>query len=107
MCATAFSPAIDASRLARPIYLAEAARRDIERLHDWLFEKNRHAALRLIEVLQDHLESLADFSDRGRSIGEGIRELVAPFGGSNYVIRYEVDPDSVFIARIWHGLERR
>ena len=56
--------------------------------------------------MDETLSSMADFSDRGRSIGEGIRELVVPFGGSNSVIRYEVDPDSVFIARIWHGLER-
>jgi plasmid stabilization system protein ParE len=57
--------------------------------------------------MDEPLSSMADFSDRGRSIGEGIRELVVPVGGSNSVIRYEVDPDSVFIARIWHGLERR
>jgi plasmid stabilization system protein ParE len=33
--------------------------------------------------------------------------LIVPFGGSSYVIRYEVSRESIFIARIWHGLEDR
>jgi plasmid stabilization system protein ParE len=61
----------------------------------------------LISVLDVHFAALVDFSERGRPVGDGVRELVAPFGGARYVIRYEVDADSVSISRIWHGLERR
>lgn len=93
--------------MRRPLYLAAAARHDIERLHDWLFEKNANAALRLIAVLDQHLQRLGDFPERGRLIDGGLRELIVPFGGANYVIRYEVDPDGVFISRIWHSLEDR
>jgi plasmid stabilization system protein ParE len=63
--------------------------------------------VRLLKVLETSFRTLADLSDRGRSIDLGIREMIVPFGGSNYVIRYEVEEDSVFIARIWHGLEDR
>jgi plasmid stabilization system protein ParE len=65
------------------------------------------AAARMIGILEDYLVSLTDVSERGRPLGDGIRELIVPFGGSNYVIRYEVSPESVFVSRIWHVLEDR
>lgn len=58
-------------------------------------------------MLDAHLEGLADFSERGRIVGDGVRELVVRFGSANYVIRYDVGPDGVAIARILHGLEDR
>jgi plasmid stabilization system protein ParE len=60
-----------------------------------------------MKVLEASFAKLVDLSDQGRSIDLGTREMIVPFGGSIYVIRYEVDEDSVFIARIWHGLEDR
>lgn len=80
---------------------------DIDRLYVWLFDKSPDAASRMILVLEEYLASLTGFSERGRLVDDGIRELIVPFGGSNYVIRYEADPESVFISRIWHGLEHR
>jgi len=80
----------------------------VERLHDWLFDKNALAADRLLDVLGEAFESLADISDRGRRAdSDGLRELIVPFGGSRYVVRYEVGHDRVRVTRIWHGLEDR
>lgn len=93
--------------MRRSVYLAATARQDIERLHDWLFDKNPNAALRLIAVFDQAFERLSELPDRGRLVGEQMRELVVPFGGSTYVVRYGVDPDGVFITRIWHSLEHR
>jgi hypothetical protein len=38
-----------------------------------------------------------------------MRELVVPFGGSAYVIRFAIDAtrDEVVVLRIWHGREAR
>lgn len=93
--------------MPRPIYFAAAALHDIERLHDWLFEKNPKVALRLVTVLDENFQGLSDFSERGRLIDGGLRELVVPFGGASYVIRYEVGLYGVAISRIWHSLEHR
>lgn len=93
--------------MRRPVYFTAAALHDIERLHDWLFEKNPKVALRLIAVLDQNFQRLSDFSERGRLVDGGLRELVVPFGGASYVVRYEVDPDGVSISRIWHSLEHR
>ena len=69
--------------------------------------KRPQCPLRLIAVLDAHLEGLVEFFERGRIVGDGVRELIVRFGGANYVIRYDVGPDDVAIARIWHGLENR
>jgi len=38
-----------------------------------------------------------------------VRELVVPFGGSAYVVRFAHDPqrEDIVILRIWHGREMR
>ncbi len=106
--ATGFSRATADSVLPRPVVLSSEAHADVERLHDWLFENNPLAAARLFDVLTRAFESLGEISERGRPVDtEGLRELIVPFGGSNYVVRYEPAADRVRIARIWHGLEDR
>jgi hypothetical protein len=50
------------------------------------------------------------FPERGRPSGTaGVRELIVPFGQSNYVLRYAYrrDSDDVAIVRIWHGRDAR
>ncbi|TCS14012.1 type II toxin-antitoxin system RelE/ParE family toxin [Caulobacter sp. BK020] len=103
----AFSRATAGSVLARPVHVSAQAERDIERLHDWLLERSPAAAIRLIALLEESFESLSQFSDRGRLVDDRIRELIVPFGGSSYVIRYEADAAGVLVSRVWHGLEDR
>ena len=80
----------------------------MERLYDRLCENNSRAADRLLDVLARAFESLSEISDRGRLADmEGLRELIVPFGGSRYVVRYEPAPDRVRVSRIWHRLEDR
>lgn len=80
----------------------------MERLHDRLFEKNPFSAARMLDVLTRAFESLGEISERGRPADkEGLRELIVPFGGSSYVVRYEPAADRVRVTRIWHGLEDR
>jgi plasmid stabilization system protein ParE len=62
----------------------------------------------LLDIFDEAFESLADISDRGRRADDaGLREVIVPFGGSRYVVRYEVGHDQVRVTRIWHGLEDR
>ncbi len=83
---------------------------DIERLHEFLADKNPDAAQRAVAVLARGIQSLDTFPDRGRPAGTpGTRELIVPFGRSAYVIRYAhlVQQEEVVIVRIWHGREQR
>ena len=54
--------------------------------------------------------SLEAMPDLGRPIAvRNIRELIAPFGQSFYVLRYAFDAEAeeVVVLRIWHGRELR
>jgi plasmid stabilization system protein ParE len=61
---------------------------------------NIAAAQRLGERLVALAESLTEFSERGRPVGNGKREMtiVRP-----YVLRYSVTDEQVLILRIRHG----
>jgi len=53
-------------------------------------------AARLIEVA----DSLAEFSERGRDAGGGLREMTTIWP---YILRYRVEGDTVIILRVRHG----
>ena len=75
-------------------------------MEDFLAEKGERAAARSSEVIADAVLSLRAFPERGRNGKRpGWRELVIRFGRAAYVIQYRVDPDVVFVARIFHSNE--
>lgn len=83
---------------------------DLERLREFLVEKDPRAAVRASETLVEAIDSLLQFPERGRiSALADHRELVVPFGKSAYVVRYNfrVESETVSIVRIWHGREER
>jgi plasmid stabilization system protein ParE len=90
--------------------LNRAAIADIERLHEFLAEKDSSAAQRAAGAIDAAVRSLLDFPQRGRPSGiAGVRELIVPFGQSAYVVRYAYleSRDAIVILRIWHGREQR
>ncbi|HEY0446673.1 MAG TPA: type II toxin-antitoxin system RelE/ParE family toxin [Allosphingosinicella sp.] len=56
-------------------------------------------AARLIEVA----DSLAEYSERGRDAGGGMREMTTVWP---YILRYRVSGDTVIILRIRHGAQQ-
>jgi plasmid stabilization system protein ParE len=58
------------------------------------------AASRLAAKLVKIADSLAEFSDRGRDAGGGMREMTTVWP---YILRYRVAGDTVFILRVRHG----
>jgi plasmid stabilization system protein ParE len=94
--------------LKRSIRLSAAAGRDLERLADFLGAKSERAATRAVDLIASAVMSLEQFAERGYpSKRSGWRELSVRFGRSAYIVRYRIDGDSVFVTRIFHGLERR
>jgi toxin ParE1/3/4 len=94
--------------IVRSVRLSRAARQDIDRLVDFLAGKSDRAAARAGDAITKAVLSLSEFSERGHPGREPPwRELIVRFGRSGYVIRYRVEGESVFIARIFHGLEDR
>ena len=92
------------------LIVAPEAAADIERLREFLADRDSRAAQRAAATLDQAIRSLQEFPDRGRPSGiPGIRELVVPFGRSGYLIRYVhvAASSAVVIVRIWHGREQR
>lgn len=91
------------------IVVSQAALADLARLHAFLAERNPTAAERAIAALIAAAQSLDTFPERGRPFGAHMRELIVPFGRSNYVMRYAYrkDADEIVVIRIWHGREAR
>ncbi len=82
--------------------------RDLVRLRAFLGEKNAVAAERAAVRNRQAAAALREQPELGRIVeGEAFRDLVAPFGGGAYVLRYRIDEDVVVIAGVWHGREDR
>jgi plasmid stabilization system protein ParE len=90
------------------IVLSSQALADLDRLKEFLSDKNPPAADRMIAALIEAVDSLVQFPGRGRPSSEqALRELVVPFGNAAYVLRYAELDEEIVIIRIWHGREMR
>jgi toxin ParE1/3/4 len=87
----------------------ERALKDIDRLYNFLFEKNEDAAAKVAQVILRGSSLLEDSPRLGRPMadGTGRRELFIPFGAGFYVLRYFFTNEIVVIVRVWHGREDR
>jgi plasmid stabilization system protein ParE len=92
------------------LILSPAAAADLERLREFLADRNPAAAERAIASLTRAMQSLDALPERGRPSGtRGVRELIVAFGRWCYILRYAylAQTDEVVILRIWHAREAR
>jgi toxin ParE1/3/4 len=91
------------------IFLSPEAVADIERLREFLSEKNPDAARRALDAIWRAFEMLETFPELGRPIEDGeIRQIVVRFGAIGYIARYTgLSRSEILILRIWHGREAR
>ena len=89
------------------LVLAPGALHDIERLADFLIERDAHAAATTARVLIDGLAILRQHPLIGREAEADLRELVISRGRSGYVAlyRYDVASDTALILAIRHQRE--
>ncbi|TDI48191.1 MAG: type II toxin-antitoxin system RelE/ParE family toxin [Acidobacteria bacterium] len=90
------------------VWLPEA-RDDIQRLFDFLLERDPAAAERAVRTIQLGSMSLLEYPRVGRSLDDetGRRELFVPFGAGAYVIRYVILDEQIVVIRVWHSREKR
>ena len=90
------------------IWLPEA-RNDIQRLFDFLVEKDARAAERMIRAIQIGAQKLLEFPDMGRPMDndDQLREWPIPFGAGAYVLRHRHHHDTIIVVRVWHSRENR
>ena len=88
------------------LIFSKAAVHDLVRLREFIAKHNPDAAQRVSRRLRGAIKGLVNNPQIGRPVpdlpGE-IRELI--FG--QYIARYEVRANSLYVLRLWHGKEDR
>jgi toxin ParE1/3/4 len=85
--------------MRRLIWSVEAAD-SLRAIHSYVAQFNPFAAQRLAVRLNSATESLCELPERGRPVGDGVRELTTT---RPYVIRYLVQDDTIYVVAIRHG----
>jgi len=87
---------------------APEAVQDMVRLREFIGHENPGAATRAALRIREAAAVLRARPELGRAVeDEEFRDLVAPFGGGAYVLRYRIDEDAVVVIRVWHSKEER
>ena len=84
----------------RSIIWTDDAVGHLEAILTYIAAFDAEAGLRLAARLVEVADSLAQFSDRGRAVDGGLREMTTVWP---YIIRYRVEEDRIVILRIRHG----
>ena len=87
------------------IVWSPSARRDLERVRDYIALHRPLAAAKIAALLVEHVESLCSFPSIGRpGRVPGTRELVV--SETPFLIPYRVEDDRVEIIAVLHGARR-
>jgi plasmid stabilization system protein ParE len=89
------------------ISISAQARFDLNRLYNFLAEKDIGVAERAIEEIDKSFIPLSQMPKMGRIIEHGLREYIIDFGSSGYIALYDFheDIDKIVILAIKHQLE--
>ncbi|MFS2139169.1 type II toxin-antitoxin system RelE/ParE family toxin [Duganella sp. Dugasp56] len=90
------------------VRFAPAALRDLERLREFLREKNPTAAKRAAATIIKAIQVLGQQPQIGRPAPEmdaAYRELLIDFGDSGYIALYRYEGDSVTVLALRHQKE--
>ena len=80
---------------------------DLLRLEEFLQPKSERAAARVVQMLVAAPHRLVDHPRIGELVEHSGTEEVRCLFVGDYEIRYEVRPDEIWVARIWHTREDR
>lgn len=81
---------------------------DVQRLHQFLADKNPDAAIRAVRTIRAGVKILASQPRIGHPVEDmdaEYREWLIPFGQSGYLVLYRIDAEAVILLAIRHGRE--
>jgi plasmid stabilization system protein ParE len=84
---------------------ADWALDDLERVYDFLADKNKPAANRIKKDLKEGARQLADDPRLGRQLFSLLPEEIRQIVIDDYIVRYQIDREIIYIVHIWHGRE--
>lgn len=91
------------------VQFTPAARLDIERLYQFLADRDPRAAESMLETLGKAWRMLAEFPFASRKADDAnpfLRELIIPFGGAGYIALFEIENETtVTVLAVRHQRE--
>lgn len=90
------------------VRVSPAARADLERLYEFLAQRDIAAARRSLGVIRQAFEGLTLFPYSCRKLlpdDPTLRELIIPFGNAGYVVAFRIHEKEVRILAIRHQFE--
>ncbi len=92
--------------MRRIIWLDQAVA-DLVRLREFIRDKNREAAKRAAITIKNTVKILQDYPNIVHPVEDlpYFHDLTVPFGMGNYIVRYAIEGDSVYIVGIRHSKE--
>lgn len=88
--------------MSRRYSFTTQAVQDLEEIHNFIATDNLAAAVRLLDLLEEKLQTLAGAPEMGRS-REELALALRSFPVGNYVIFYRSIEDGIHVIRILHG----
>ncbi len=85
------------------LLFTHSSQRDLMRLRDFIAENNPQAAREISQRLVTSINHLTDQPEMGVDVEglPGTQDLIT----GNYIVRYAVLENEIYILRIWHGKE--
>lgn len=82
-----------------------SAQNDLIRLREFIAEKNPPAASRISQQLRLSIQRIIDQPEMGVNVesSPSLQDLVT----GDYIVRYTLLEQEIYILRIWHGKEAR
>ncbi len=87
------------------LLFTQSAQRDLIRLREFIANKNPAAAARISQRLKQSIIRITDQHEMSVNIEglPGVQDLVS----GDYIVRYTVIDQEIYILRIWHDKENR
>lgn len=87
------------------LQFSASAKKDLIRLREFIAKHNPEAARRVGQRLKVSIQRLTEQPDMGVNVEDlsGVQELIA----DDYIVRYLVRGEEIYILRIWHRKEDR
>jgi len=84
------------------------ARKDLERLKEFIANKNPQSAIRIINELIEGINKLIKFPDLGKQVKQApVPDALRDLYILDYHIRYLKLSKAIIIVRVWHQKENR
>ena len=80
---------------------------DLQRLYNFLVDKNPEAAARAKAMLSRAPDRLVDFPRMGMKLEQFEEREVRRLIVGDYEVRYEIIGETIWVLQLWHGREDR